>query len=664
MPASSEAPAAEASRAPPAPQVRVEAPSRIRHVAYFDGAVRVATPQGLWRLALGAEAPDGRFGLRPDSALHRRLYGTADADRWEADEQLQEEMRALTVDASGALWVVHGAQAYRIDPEGRRAPDERQALDENAPQRAQALFAVERDLSLRTAVPAGTEALWLAGEHGVSRHHPAHRPLGASWPVLVRRVVTLASDSVVYGSRVRRTHAVLNADAAPSTPAAGTETAAAEKGTTEVPRADAAAPLQVSFEEGPLQFEFAAPVFSEQTLLEYRHRLRGREDTWTPWTQVARAQYAQLAPGTYTFEVQARKAALWSSPVTSLTVRVLPPWYRTVWAYLLFIGIGGGLIVALVWRRIHTHQAKTDRLRRVVSARTAKIENQKQTLEDVNAELQRTNDALIEAVEQKSEMLSVAAHDLKNPIYGVHALAEILLERDNLDADLRRKLALMRRSSDEALGLINDLLAAAASSADANLDLEPLDIATMAAWVRQSFAMQAKRKNQDLHIDVQAETPCLVYGDERKLREAISNLVSNAVKYSPHGTAIEIVVRRVEDEAQVAVRDEGPGLDEDDQRKLFMPFQRLTPEPTGDESSSGLGLYIVKQIVEMHDGRIWADTEKGKGSTFAFALPLHWRGEGDGEAPGDDAARFSSGASVTPRTAAASPRTRDEPSPE
>jgi signal transduction histidine kinase len=113
----------------------------------------------------------------------------------------------------------------------------------------------------------------------------------------------------------------------------------------------------------------------------------------------------------------------------------------------------------------------------------------------------------------------------------------------------------------------------------------------------------------------------VVEGDKRKLREAVANLVSNALKYSPPGEEVQVHVDRRDGQVQVAVVDSGPGLNENDRQRLFAPFQRLSAEPTGGESSSGLGLYIVKQVADLHEGTVDVETEVGAGSTFTLVLP-------------------------------------------
>lgn len=295
-------------------------------------------------------------------------------------------------------------------------------------------------------------------------------------------------------------------------------------------------------------------------------------------------------------------------------------WYRTPWAYAAYIGIAIGLVVGFVRWRTASLQRTRRALERLVDRRTAEVQGQKEKLETYNRELLRANEALRETVEEKSRLLGMAAHDLKNPLFGIRALSEIVLETESLSAKSERKLNLIRESADETLHLIDGLLTSAATSSQTENDREAVDVGELIRWIVQGFEPQADRKGQTIYCRV-PEKACVVLGDKRRLREAINNLISNAVKYSPSGEDVHVVIERHEDTVHIAVSDAGPGLSETDQKRMFAPFQRLSARPTGGESSSGLGLYIVKQIAEIHDGTVEVETAPGEGSTFTLVLP-------------------------------------------
>jgi signal transduction histidine kinase len=132
----------------------------------------------------------------------------------------------------------------------------------------------------------------------------------------------------------------------------------------------------------------------------------------------------------------------------------------------------------------------------------------------------------------------------------------------------------------------------------------------------------AEQKEQSITMQLPPE--CVIKGDEARLRQVIENLISNAIKFSPHGTKINVCLTASDEKGLVrfSVQDEGPGLTDDDKSKVFGHFQKLSARPTGDEHSSGIGLAIVKQIVELHGGHIAVESEVGKGATFVVELPM------------------------------------------
>ena len=219
-----------------------------------------------------------------------------------------------------------------------------------------------------------------------------------------------------------------------------------------------------------------------------------------------------------------------------------------------------------------------------------------------------------------ARQLSAVLHDLKNPILAIERLSDILLEKEKLSSDARRKVELIHTSAEEASGYLEEFEFSSPPVLSDNFTFEPVDITALADQVVESFQPHAEYKGQHLRsADVAEEA--MVIGDEVRLLEAMKNLVNNALKYSPHGETVEVRVTRSEEEVRFSVSDNGPGLGEEDLDHLFKPFQRLTHQPTDGEVSLGLGLYLVKQITSRHDGDVDVETTKGKGSTFTLVLP-------------------------------------------
>lgn len=250
------------------------------------------------------------------------------------------------------------------------------------------------------------------------------------------------------------------------------------------------------------------------------------------------------------------------------------------------------------------------------------LQDEKQRVEMEAQRAEVTTRALQEANDLKTQLLSIAAHDLRNPLGAIQGFADIL--REELPPYDRRQEAvgIIRDSAARMLDLLNDLLnTSAIESGQMELDLQPVHLGQLAMGVVRGYEVRARQKEQVLHLHV-ADRGLPVRGDEVRLREAMDNLVSNAVKYAPLHSSIDVTVKARDGWIRFAVADEGPGLTPPDRDKLFQRFQRLSARPTKGESSTGLGLAITKAVIELHGGTIDVESRPGEGSTFYFDLPV------------------------------------------
>jgi signal transduction histidine kinase/CheY-like chemotaxis protein len=238
-------------------------------------------------------------------------------------------------------------------------------------------------------------------------------------------------------------------------------------------------------------------------------------------------------------------------------------------------------------------------------------------------DLQRSN--LRRANSLKTEILGTVAHDLKNPLSVILGRSEMLSDMLAIEAPPKAQMGVqveaVRTAAKRLIGMIDTLMADAMNDAlDITLRREPLDLAALAGEVCEANRPLAETKGQSLRFATREAV--YVCGDNERLREAIDNLVSNAIKYSFTDSAIEISVRDEGTEIICAVTDQGPGLSPEDASRLFGRFQRLSAKPTGGEGSTGLGLSIVRRIVELHGGRAEAHSAGvGSGATFLMRFP-------------------------------------------
>ena len=264
-------------------------------------------------------------------------------------------------------------------------------------------------------------------------------------------------------------------------------------------------------------------------------------------------------------------------------------------------------------------QRANTRLEERVAARTQELTNANRRLAAQWARLRQANSF-------KSEILGTVAHDLKNPLGVILGRTEILKEMiagaGALDENVKVQIAYIRDAANRLTGMVDDLVSdAMADALDITVRRESVDISVLVQEVAEANRPLAARKQQT--ITVAAPATHIAMCDADRVREAIDNLVSNAVKYSPIGGAIDLLVGEEDGGILIQVSDQGAGLSPEDISRLFGRFQRLSAKPTAGESSTGLGLSIVKRIVDLHGGRIAVQSAApGKGATFKMILPV------------------------------------------
>ncbi len=262
---------------------------------------------------------------------------------------------------------------------------------------------------------------------------------------------------------------------------------------------------------------------------------------------------------------------------------------------------------------------KVRREKELYRLRNVELAGALREVEQLNAHLQEINN-------EKTELLGIVTHELRNPLTGI--LASVTLMKDYIKRmskeDITNQLIKIEETVHRSSSTIDHLLDINAIEAGRlTLVLRPVSVCSVARQIVNLYDERAALKHLSLHFQCSADNST-ISADEKTLFDVIDNLVSNAVKYSPPHTHITVSVERQEANVRILVHDEGPGLTYDDRKKLFGKFQRLSARPTGGESSTGLGLYIARQIVELHGGTIHAESEPGRGSTFIVELPTSY----------------------------------------
>ena len=233
------------------------------------------------------------------------------------------------------------------------------------------------------------------------------------------------------------------------------------------------------------------------------------------------------------------------------------------------------------------------------------------------------NEELFNANKVKMEFIGMASHDLKGPLRNITSLATFIESKQvTSEAEIHQMSSMIRQSSEKLANLVKDLLDnTALEMGKLELKLEEKDIIKTIHSITAQYELEAKIKNQTIEVIANLDKRLLVAIDEIRFMQVIENLLSNAIKFSPLGKRIWIIVSKPESASvRIEIKDEGPGFTEEDKQFLFQYYKKLSAKPTGKESSSGLGLSIVKKIVQLHNGNIWLESEHGKGASFFVEL--------------------------------------------
>ena len=244
------------------------------------------------------------------------------------------------------------------------------------------------------------------------------------------------------------------------------------------------------------------------------------------------------------------------------------------------------------------------------------LSEEKTALERALAEVKALN-------EEKTEIMGIVSHDLKNPVGAIMGLSELIINAEEFGLakeDYRRFGQEIHTASARVLALIKNLLDLnAVETGKIAVHHVPLNAPSIVQMIVEEYAERAADKN--IRLFLQSHEECTLLADEIWFHQVLENLISNAVKYSPHGKNVFVEVAAKEATVRISIRDEGPGISPEDMKKLFGKFARLSAQPTGGEHSSGLGLSIVKKLVEAMNGKVWCESKLGEGATFIVEFP-------------------------------------------
>jgi signal transduction histidine kinase len=271
-------------------------------------------------------------------------------------------------------------------------------------------------------------------------------------------------------------------------------------------------------------------------------------------------------------------------------------------------------------RKIELEKSKEE-----LAAQHDQIIEKNELLTSQREELLITSEQLKELNEKKDNLLYIIAHDLKSPLANIQALVNIIkIENKNINLTEREVLKMISDLALKSQSLIEKILNSENFEKIAyNLNLEKLDVSDILRVVVEDAQNMAANKNISIQFTRHNVEQLTALVDKMYLAQVFENLVSNAIKFSPANKRVLITIQLLKGKIRTEIKDEGPGVKPEEILLLFKKFQKLSNQPTAGESSTGLGLSIVKQYTELLNGEVWCESVVGKGANFIVELPAH-----------------------------------------
>ncbi|HLA59819.1 MAG TPA: ATP-binding protein, partial [Puia sp.] len=397
-------------------------------------------------------------------------------------------------------------------------------------------------------------------------------------------------------------------------------------------------PAQISYKNNAVRFGYAAPFFDQEEKIKFQTWLEGFEPGWSAWGKNAYKEYTNLQPGKYTFHVRANNLFQQNSEPATFSFEVMPPWYRTWLAYALYVLTLGAFVWSFIYFRSKKLVEENRKLEEKISTRTAELNESLTELKSAQAQLIQS-----EKMASLGELTAGIAHEIKNPLNFINNFAEV-----NAELLTEMKSEIGKANYTEVMSIMDDVIknemkishhgkradsivrTMASHLREGQQQKLPTDLSAMAEeYLLLSYhAMRAGNNafNCDLKTDFSGQLgPVkLIPGD---ISRVITNIYNNAFysmaeKMKERGNGykpvIEVKTKAVNGMAEVEITDNGKGIPAAILNKIYQPF--FTTKPSGE--GTGLGLSLSYDIIKAHGGRLEAQTEEGKCTSFTIFLPL------------------------------------------
>ncbi len=430
----------------------------------------------------------------------------------------------------------------------------------------------------------------------------------------------------------------------------------------------------INYKYNTLIFEYSSTFFISPKSTLYSYKLDGFDEDWSLWTKETKKEYTNLPEGNYVFYVKAKNIYEFESKTATYEFEILPPLFRTWWAYTSYVVLLIILIWIIVKINIRQHVKAKIRLEEIVTERTAEISQQKEEIQmqsenlfELNEEITKKNEELsqqneeiqiqsdylvdlnskitekntklsqqkeeIEAVAKKlkianntkDKFFSIIAHDLKSPFSSILGFMEILNnEYDSFDEpDRKQFINHVFNDAKHIYNLILNLLSWARTQTD-HISYNPLNLDLSALIEDNISLLQSSADHKEITINMSFPEKVTIYADPEMISTVVRNILSNAIKFTPKKGKIEIGSKGIiNNKIKIFISDSGVGIKKEDIQKLFNLSETHSTRGTNNEKGTGLGLLICKEFIEKNNGEIWVESTKGEGSVFYFTIPYN-----------------------------------------
>ena len=419
---------------------------------------------------------------------------------------------------------------------------------------------------------------WFGGSEGIARYSSfVKKNYNLDYSAIIQRVIAIPTDSSFYNGNLYSGY---------SNP-------------------------EIEYKNNSIRFQFAATSYDDPAANLFQVKLDGYDDDWSPWSSENKKDYTGLPAGNYTFRVRAKNIYNHLSKEDTFAFEILPPWFQSWWAYLLYLIFIGALVFSIVKIRVLQLEKRTHQLEDVILERTSTIREQTEKLKELDS--------------LKSRFFANISHEFRTPLTLILGIIERHLTKQGSEI---HDFNIMKKNAQRLLHLINQMLELSKLEAgSAIIKVEKTDLIKFLRRTASSFISLAEQHKIDFRFNnhpLNEPTEIkeiFVYMDCDKMETVIYNLLSNAFKFTPEGEKVLIDAIPGEDFVELKIRNTGIGIPHEHLPHIFDRFYQVDTSSTRNYEGTGIGLALVKEFVELHHGKVNVESTDSE-TVFKIKVPL------------------------------------------